>query len=346
MKDRYPYIRKFLTLSLTLTFLVIAAGSWVRVSGAGMGCPDWPKCFGYYIPPTKSADLTWKKHYSFDRKQMILVKEKLFYANKDFKTGETFESQNWTPYEKKYAENTQFNVTKTWIEYINRLVSVILGISVAFSVLFCWLYGDNRLRILGALLLLLLGFQAWFGALVVYSELQPIKVSLHMLIALIIIALILWMLRKTYRDLPYPKEGLSLRTKKLSLWILLLLGVQIFLGTQSRQSIDESLQKFGSEVAFLKDLPLAFYLHRVSAVTFLILVIYLFYLLKKTSMVHIARYAMISTVATFLVGVIIFYFDFPYLSQTAHLLLSSVLFSLLFWIALCHPPKKYYLLTK
>ena len=67
MKNLY---RPFLILSLVLVYLVIFAGAIVRMTGSGMGCPDWPKCFGYLIPPTERAQLNWKPNHQYKNGQV------------------------------------------------------------------------------------------------------------------------------------------------------------------------------------------------------------------------------------------------------------------------------------
>ena len=124
-------------ISLILVYLVIAAGSIVRMTGSGMGCPDWPKCFGYWIPPTERAQLDWKSDHQYVQGQVIIMNEELRVANSDFKSSDAFEEKYWDYY--THHDYALFNAYHTWIEYINRLLGALAGLAVlVMTVLSFW----------------------------------------------------------------------------------------------------------------------------------------------------------------------------------------------------------------
>ena len=73
----------FSKLSLVLVLFVILSGSLVRMTGSGMGCPDWPKCFGYLIPPTNIEKITWQPNQTYNKGVMILHDKKFFNSKKN-----------------------------------------------------------------------------------------------------------------------------------------------------------------------------------------------------------------------------------------------------------------------
>ena len=129
MKKHFPLIVK---ISLISVYLIFLAGSVVRMTGSGMGCPDWPKCFGYYIPPTSEEQITWQANTDYEKGMIIVKNKKLFVAENDLKTKNEFNNSNWTTYTKhSYAK---FNKLHTWTEYINRLSSALAGIPFLFLI--------------------------------------------------------------------------------------------------------------------------------------------------------------------------------------------------------------------
>src|SRR5690554_7654918 len=93
-------------ISLILVYLVIIAGATVRMTGSGMGCPDWPKCFGYYIPPTDVQELLWEPNREYKKGQVIIKEEKLWVANKNFTSKDVYDATHWNEYTKRSEEHT------------------------------------------------------------------------------------------------------------------------------------------------------------------------------------------------------------------------------------------------
>src|SRR6056300_753965 len=125
MKNKFRTISK---IALVLIYLVIIAGGIVRMTGSGMGCPDWPKCFGYFIPPTDAAQLEWKPNTKYSEGNVIINNERLLVASASFTTNDQFNIDKWEPYTKH--DYAVFDAKHTWIEFINRLLGALSGLTI------------------------------------------------------------------------------------------------------------------------------------------------------------------------------------------------------------------------
>ena len=127
-----PDNRLFINLnliSIISVYLLILVGGIVRSTGSGMGCPDWPKCFGNYIPPTSVDALpeNYKEIYSEKRHQKNLrVASMIRGLGLD---GFAFKITNGD----SIRVEQSFNPIKTWIEYINRIIGVLVGFFILLS---------------------------------------------------------------------------------------------------------------------------------------------------------------------------------------------------------------------
>jgi cytochrome c oxidase assembly protein subunit 15 len=101
-----------------------------------MGCPDWPKCFGSWVPPTQVNQLpdNYRQVYRDNR---ILKNERL--AASLSKMG-FYEVANQLVNNPAAYIETEFNATKTWIEYVNRLVGALIGILIFLTLIFSFAY--------------------------------------------------------------------------------------------------------------------------------------------------------------------------------------------------------------
>lgn len=329
MKNRFP---KIVQLSIISVYLIFLAGSVVRMTGSGMGCPDWPKCFGYYIPPTAEEQITWKPNTEFKKGFIIIKDETLFVAENDLTTTTTFNSKNWAKYT-KHNYNV-FNKYHTWTEYINRLVSVLAGFVFLFLIYTSLKFWKENKTItllsFGAFLLML--FEAWLGKTVVDSNLTPTIITIHMVVGLIIIALLLQLkfIISNKKTFTYHK----LFNKLLIVSVIFSL-VQIAMGTQVRQFIDEQVKQFGFENKnySLMNPSFKFYFHRSFTIAIVLINLGMFYLNQTKNLGYkLVNWIVFLIFLETITGILMYYAEIPMGTQAIHLLSGAILFGLQFYL--------------
>jgi len=267
------------------------------MTGSGMGCPDWPKCFGSWIPPTHISQLP-----------------------EDYK--ETYANRGY--------DELDFNVFNTWTEYINRLLGLISGLLCVGLLLISILTKHKVLIFYSCVLVLMMGFQAWMGALVVYSILAPLKITIHMLIALLILSLIMFLHRIT-SNIIVSSKGFGVK------WVLLALTIsviQIVMGTQVREEVDTLLYTFErSEI--IMQLPIIFEVHRTFAWLVVIVNFVLLYNYQTLFKLYFELKAIVVILCgLFVTGLLMSYHSMQGLYQCIHLIFSVLLFLCQFSILL------------
>jgi len=330
MKNRFPTIVKITLASLYLIFL---AGSIVRMTGSGMGCPDWPKCFGYYIPPTSEEQITWQPNSTYQEGMIIIKDEVLFVAEQEVKTSSVFNEKNWEEYTKH--EYATFNKFHTWVEYINRLVTVLSGFIFLFLLAGSLKFKkENKwIPIISFIAFFFMLAEAVLGKMVVDSNLKPTMITIHMVIGLLIIGLVLrllFIIRKEKTSYKYH----ALFNKLLILSIIFSL-IQIAMGTQVRQFIDEQVKLFGFENKeySLMNPSFKFYFHRSFTIAIILVNFGLFYL----NQLHKLGYKLVSWILVLLfletiTGILMYYAEFPLGTQAIHLLSGALLFGVQFYL--------------
>lgn len=310
------HYRRLATITLAAVYFLILVGATVRASGAGMGCPDWPTCFGQWIPPTSEAQLP---------------------AN----------------YQEIYAElgyaDTRFNVVKTWTEYMNRLVGVTIGFLILLTAIYSWplRHLDRSIPITSVAAFLMVGFQGWLGARVVASNLQPGMITLHMLMALAIVAALIFALAQARRGI-MAGQPVTAIDPRFSKWLYIVLGMtllQVAMGTQVREMTDFIREAQGEELrgSWIEFMPWFFYVHRSFSALVLFANLWLVKLLVDSlgwqHSITRLTFAMLIVIGLAIgSGATLGHLGMPALIQPTHLLAATLLFGLQFliWMSYRH----------
>ena len=187
-------IKTLSLLSGILGFVVVALGAWTRLADAGLGCPDWPGCYGFVTIPVSP--------------------EEIDIANSKFPD---------TPYE----------VAKAIPEVVHRYFAAALGFFIVCIAYLSVKSKDvpTNIRNLSVFLLAWVIMQGTFGYWTVSLKLWPQVVTTHLMSGFLTTAL-LWLLYFKTKDLIESRASWNFKstTKRLFSVSIILVAIQIFLG--------------------------------------------------------------------------------------------------------------------
>jgi cytochrome c oxidase assembly protein subunit 15 len=249
-------------------------------------------------------------------------------------------------YANRGYQNTEFNPVKTWTEYTNRLLGVSIGLLI---VLTAWAsrrywHVDRVITYIAGGVVLLVGFQGWLGSAVVASNLNPLMITCHMLLALLIVSLLIAAIARSQRELlaMLTTGVLPHRYRRVLYVAMAMTLLQVTMGTQVRESIDliAHHHNYIDRQYWRDSFPVIFYVHRSFSSLILFTNLWLGWQLIKLP----AASAVLRRVATVLVacvltailaGVSLDRLGFPAVAQPIHLLMANVIFGCQFSVLGC-----------
>lgn len=331
-KNSIDSFRSVSRLTVIAVYVLILVGGIVRSTGSGMGCPDWPKCFGSIIPPTHVDQLP--SNYQEIYLEKRIAKNERFVASLE-RLG-LKETAKEISEDKSILIEEEFNATKTWIEYLNRVLGVVIGLLIILTVwksLALWKV-DRLIPILSISSLVLVLFIGWIGSIVVSTNLLSWIITVHMILALLLVAILIV---ANYRpsSLSERKGVRVLIPKKVELLLylgLFLMFIQVVLGTQVREQIDVISSSLGNMLRgeWIERVGIQFLVHRSFSLLLLgIHIVYFFWAFKYS-----LRKSRISLWSQVLIGLILIeiasgvgmaYFGIPAFLQPLHLIFGSLI---------------------
>jgi heme a synthase len=305
--------------------ILIFVGAIVRTTGSGLGCPDWPKCYGCWVPPTSVEDIDFSK-LNLDK---FRRKAAAFGRDPDSITPEIIRAE--------------FDPVATWIEYLNRLTSIPVGLSVLAMWLVSfseWKNGRFRVWLTSTIAVILVGLNAWLGARVVLSGLKPGIITLHMALAILLLCILVY---TAWRGTENPwtlawKTGPNISLRRLAWAMFGLIVIEGVLGSQVRELTDElaSTHVGHTRAEWVHELESSwvYLIHR--SFSWLILISGLLFFHRCRVLIHHGWLEIIITgiiVSQMLLGIVLANVGILAVAQILHIGLSSLLVSALFlWL--------------
>lgn len=316
--------------SLVAVYFLILVGGVVRSTGSGMGCPDWPTCFGKIVPPTSIDQLPadYKEQYAaYREKKNIKFARYLNVLGMEETARKILE-------DKSVLVEADFNPAKTWIEYINRLVGAIIGLFIIAVFYRSWNLRKTHPHLFwwSAAALVLVIFQGWFGSIVVSTNLTSWTITVHMFLALLLVANLIWlMVHATPAGLTVPRT-----TAWLLLASMTVLLIQIFLGTEVRAVLDRLASAMISpRTEWIEKAGMPFIVHRTFSWLVLGVQLALWAALRKTSVEKsLTLIPLLLTLGSLGTGVGMAWFAVPPFLQPLHLLVALAGFGYYYYLYL------------
>ncbi|MBL7871465.1 MAG: COX15/CtaA family protein [Cyclobacteriaceae bacterium] len=322
--------RKLCFLTLVAVYFLILVGGIVRTTGSGMGCPDWPKCFGTWVPPTSVNQLpaNYKETFAeFRDKKNIKFAQYLSILGFE-KTAQAILA------DESILVEADFNPVKTWIEYANRVVGVLIGFLIMGVFVMSLKFRTTRPAFFWISLTTLLTVivQGWFGSIVVSTNLTSWTITLHMLLAFVLVGLLVWLYVNSGEQQPViATKGI----KWMVVVCMVLLVVQVLFGTEVRAAIDRVSDLNMPREIWIGQVWEEFIVHRTFSWVILITNGFLVVRLMKTSGRNPLTLSLIVLILlTLFSGAGMAYFAVPAALQPIHLLVATVTFGVQFLLYL------------
>ncbi len=329
---KFNLYQKIATAALVSVLVLIFVGATVRVTGAGMGCPDWPKCWGMLIPPTNVEQVDFanlpvekfqRKAKRMGRDPSTITREKL---------------------------REEFNPRHVWTEFVNRLFSLPVGAFSLATFIASFQFRKRKPVVfwMSFCALLLVLANAIMGARVVYSGISPGVLSTHLALAMLLICVLVYCVwagnERPWKIAPSSQLGF---VRALVAGLLFLTVAEGILGSQIREMTDQlaKLHQDAPRETWIGELEQsgAYLVHRSFSWLILAVTIWVYALAKLSQpngTTPTQKGVLAVVIAQMLLGIVMAQVHIYSWVQVLHVGLAAILLALVFRWLLTIPNEK------